>query len=548
MPLAGLRLWAFFHETNLQKPASRSNPTTSGAILAAVTAALALGCGVAHAQSVGDEPLRGTFALPQPIQTPDPSILTAEPDADGVPPARKSTRRARPQRPRPPGSTRTPTAPDLPQLAPYPTAPAPRRVAAPGVEPMAGELGPYPAADRPDPPVSQAAIPGPPQVRRKPEDLDPFAPTGIRRGAFLLRPSIEQAGGYDSNPNRASGPHSGSLSSRTEAALTAQSDWSRHQLDVDLRGSYTAFTSLPDANQPEGAARATLRLDMDRLTTMDLEARANLTTLRPGSPETGGATGRSNVATLGASAGVTRKAGRLALSVKALADHTQYEDGRLAGGLVLPLSLDNYATYGVTSRASYLMGSALNPFVETTLDLRRHDSALDSAGYRRDSRGLTARVGNAFDVTRTLTGEIGVGYTRRSYEDSRFQPVGGGAFSGSLVWLASALTKVTLRGSTEIGETNLAGASGVLTKKADLEINHALRRYLTLSALASFSRADYQGVSLTQDTWTAGLRAEYKLNRNMAIRGSYTHEMLRSSAVGANYSADAFLLGLKLQR
>ena len=50
-----------------------------------------------------------------------------------------------------------------------------------------------------------------------------------------------------------------------------------------------------------------------------------------------------------------------------------------------------------------------------------HDLNTDFAGFQRDSNGLTGKVGTTLNLTRRLSGKVGVGYTRREYEDPRFE-------------------------------------------------------------------------------------------------------------------------------
>ena len=60
---------------------------------------------------------------------------------------------------------------------------------------------------------------------------------------------------------------------------------------------------------------------------------------------------------------------------------------------------------------------------------------------------------------------------------------------------------------------------------------------------------DYQGgAPLHERTLTGTLKAEYNLSRSVIVRGSFTHERLQSSTPGSDYTANVFLLGLKLQR
>jgi hypothetical protein len=44
---------------------------------------------------------------------------------------------------------------------------------------------------------------------------------------------------------------------------------------------------------------------------------------------------------------------------------------------------------------------------------------------------------------------------------------------------------------------------------------------------------------------TAGARLEYKLTRSVAVRASFIHERLKSTAPGSDYTANTYLLGLR---
>ena len=45
-----------------------------------------------------------------------------------------------------------------------------------------------------------------------------------------------------------------------------------------------------------------------------------------------------------------------------------------------------------------------------------------------------------------------------------------------------------------------------------------------------------------------GTALTYKFNREFSLKGEYRYDQLRSNVAGADYNANVFLLGLKLQR
>ncbi|MCA0450911.1 MAG: outer membrane beta-barrel protein, partial [Proteobacteria bacterium] len=279
----------------------------------------------------------------------------------------------------------------------------------------------------------------------------------------------------------------------------------------------------------------------------------NLDTQRPGAPElTTGVPatveGRPLVHAFGASSGVTQSFGRLEAGLRGTVDRTSYENARLSDGSTLDLKSDSYNTYGVRGRLGYEVTPGVKPFVEAGVDTRKHDRRVDASGYARDSDGVTGKVGTTIEVARLITGEVSAGYTSRRYEDGRLPNLRGPVFDASLVWQASPLTTITLKASTELAETNVAGASGAVSRKVSLDVAHALMRNLTIGGALSWQDTDYRGYSLTEKTMSGTLRAEYALTRSVALKGSFTHERLKSSSPGSDYTANVYLLGLRLQR
>jgi hypothetical protein len=390
----------------------------------------------------------------------------------------------------------------------------------------------------------------PPAPRRKPPpEADPYAPLGLRLGGLSVFPVFEQDAGYDTNPNRASNiAKKGSWVSRTGGELRLRSDWLVHELVGELRGGYSVYPDVREADRPDGEGRLALRLDATRDTAINLEARYRIDTERPGSPDINApVVERPIAATAGASAGVTQRFNRLSLGLRGVIDRTVYEDARLASGAILDQSDRNTTQYGVRLRAGYELTPGLMPFVEGLADTRRHDDPVDSAGFRRDSDGLGVRAGTTFEITRLLTGEASAGLQARHYDDPRLRDLRGPLIDAALIWAATPLTTVRLRAQSEVEETTIPFSSGALTQRATLEVQHDFRRNLTLTAAASLAESDYRGVRLKEDTFTGSLKLDYRLTRSLALRASFTHERLKSTTPGADYTANVFLLGLRLQ-
>jgi hypothetical protein len=421
----------------------------------------------------------------------------------------------------------------LPALKPYPGA---QRFGLRG-GPADNDLAP--------PAPSVAALPTPP--KRKPAaDDKPFDPIGVKIGDLKLTPYVEEDGGWASNPGSVVGPHQGSAFETTEAGLGLQSDWSRSDLHGLLKGSYTDYFAEPTANTPAGSGTLDGRLDASRDLSFDAEGRFNIAEqtlsslgLTPGSS----ATEHPLVSTFGATLGGAQKFGDLTLALHGTLDHTNYQS--ITG---VDLASDDFNDWGLRGRVSYRLTEAVSPFVELDADARRYDAAIDYTGFDRNSDGWQGLAGATLAFTRQLTGEVSFGYGARTYADPRLPNFGGPLVDASLIWSPTALTTLTAKAQTTLGDAVIAGASGAVTRTYSLDVAHELTRAVTLGATGSWTGDDYVGVAQRDSNTMLGLRAEYHISRDLVLKASASRQLYVSNVPNSNYVADVFMLGLRLQR
>ena len=100
----------------------------------------------------------------------------------------------------------------------------------------------------------------PPRKRLRIDD-DPFGAVGDYAGSFLIKSAVEFSGGYDTNPGRLAAAQ-GKPVYVIAPEFLAVSDWERHALVADLRGSFTGYGSnlAPNADGTPLSAP----LDIDR--------------------------------------------------------------------------------------------------------------------------------------------------------------------------------------------------------------------------------------------------------------------------------------------
>jgi hypothetical protein len=409
-----------------------------------------------------------------------------------------------------------------------------------------------PLADPANPAPTVAVVPFLPHPLRPKPDPTPFAPLGIDVGSLRLFPYVETDTGYDSNPNQLSTDVVGSPYVHGEVGGRVESEWSQHSLTADLRGGYYDYFRVPNANRPDAAGTVTGRVDVTRQTQINLQSTFLIQTQQPGSPilaipNSVFITNRPLIVTLGQSVGVTQQFNRFAVSLQGAFTRYQFGDATQSNGTVLLLSQDDYNDYALTARGSYELTPALIPYVEVTGDARRYDNYFDVFGFARNSNGIDGKLGATLEFSRLLTGEIAAGYAERVYVDPRLPNLNAPTIDAKLIYTATPLTTVNLNAATYISETTLAYASGAVSRSVSLNVTHALRRDLTLSATATYQYNIYDGQPITEQLYSGTLKADYNLTRSVIFTGSFTHQRFLSTAFGDNYTENIFLLGLRLQ-
>ncbi len=409
-------------------------------------------------------------------------------------------------------------------------------------------------------PGAAGTVPGQPYRRQLKIDDDPFGAVGDYAGSFLVKTAVEFMGGYDTNPGRTFVPR-GSPFYVVAPELLVVSDWERHALVADLRGSFTGYSeTFPPVNgvvssaptnvdRPDFTGHVDGRLDVSRDTRLLGQVRLRVATDNPGSPNIQAGLAKYPIyTTLGGTFGVDQNFNRLQLSAGGTIDHTTYQNSVLTDGSIASNDDRNFNAVGGIGRVSYDLMPGLKPFGEIQGDTRVHELQVDRAGYARDSNGGYVKAGTSFEFTRLLTGEASLGWSERSYSDPRLNRLQGLLTSASLVWSATPLTTAKFYSDTSIGETTLPGVSGVLTHLYTLEVDHDFRRWLTAVGKFTFGTSAYQGDARFDHIYSISGDLIYKLNRDVWIKGTVRRDSLNSNVPGSSSASTVVMLGVRLQR
>ena len=420
---------------------------------------------------------------------------------------------------------------------------APTRLAVPRLASGVARRGASPYYVAADPPPD-----APLQRRRVVPEETPFDPLGVQVGAFNFKPAIELTGGYDNNPARTATP-TPSWYSVVAPELKFNSNWARHEFTGDLRGSYSSYEQDSSQNRPTVDSKLNGRIDVTRDTRVDLETKFVVGTDSPGSPNIQAGLAKLPIfTTWGGTAGLGHRFNRVDVALKGGVERTVYQQSVFTDGSTASNEDRDYNRYNTLLRGSYEATPGVKPFVEVGADQRVHDLNVDFFGFQRNSIGGYVKGGSTFEFSRILTGDIGVGWLERHYQDPTLLKIAGLTIDGSLTWVVSALTTAKLSAITRADELRVPGVSGQFTREVTLQIDHAFRRWLIATGKFVYGNDDYIGSDRDDNRYSASAALTYKLTRELWLKTEYRHDWLRSSVSGSNYDADVILFTLRAQR
>ena len=428
-------------------------------------------------------------------------------------------------------------------------------------DPARRSIPPSATANKPPiPPAMASSVAGQPLRKRLRIDDDPFGSVGDYAGGFLIKSAVELGGGYDSNPGRTA-VAKGSPFVVVAPEFLAVSDWERHAVVADLRGSFTGYgnhfpppgdgtiSSVPtNLDRPDFTGHIDGRLDVSHDTRLLSQMRLRVSTDNPGSPNIQAGLAKYPIfTTLGGTVGVDQNFNRLQLSAGGTVDRTVYTDSKLTDGTSTGNDDRNFNQFGGVARVSYDLLPGVKPFAEIEGDSRVHDVKLDRSGFQRDSSGGYVKAGSSFEFSRLLTGEISVGFAARDYVDPRLDRLQGLLTSASLTWTATPLTTAKFYSTTSIDETTVPGVSGVLTHVYTVEADHDFRRWLTAIGKFTWGSLDYQGDGRRDRIYTISGDLVYKMTRNLWVKATLRRDWLDSNLPGNSTASTVAMLGLRVQ-
>ncbi len=370
-----------------------------------------------------------------------------------------------------------------------------------------------------------------------------YAAHGVPLGGFTLYPTLELSFGFDDNILAQQTNQIDDTLYTLKPELNLVSNWSRHELVLSVTNKTVWHSEQSSEDLSDWSFGAEGRLDVSYATSIHARAIYSMLTERRGDTNAvGNAAEPTEYDRFDAYAELRHQFNQLGVALGGGITTFDYSDVAATGGGTI--DNDNRDRTVLLGRAevNYGISPDTKVFVRGTMNEREYDQQPPVALVNRDSQGYEVVSGLSFDVTHLIEGEIFAGYLEQNYD--ALTDINGLSYGAALDWYPTQLSTISASLTRSVEETNSIGASGYLRTAANVSFRHELLRNVSVTMNGAFSTNDYEGIAREEDIWSAGLEAEYLVNRNLAATVGYSYETRDSSLAGADYDRNRAYIGL----
>jgi hypothetical protein len=371
------------------------------------------------------------------------------------------------------------------------------------------------------------------------QQVGPYAPLGIRAGSFLIFPSLGVSENYDDNVFATPHNTKDDFITLLQPLVRAQSNWTRHSLNVTVGGNIGFYANNPDEDYQDAFIQSNGRLDITRQNYVD--AALNFGRAHEGRSDVENNRNQKHIPEIyqyGSSLSYTHLFNRLNVRVSGDFFRNDYAQGA---------NSDRDAnTYTAGLRTGYFISPRINTYLYGNYIVQNRDRKVDSGGVERDTKAYVAGAGAAVELTRLITSDFRIGYTKQTYAEGSFSDQDGVAYELDLTWTPTQLTTVRATGSGGFVPTTStgSGAQSNLQSVVGASFDHELLRNVHLGAHVTYTRDDFSGPSRTDNGVLVGGGVTYDLNRNFSVNAGYNYQQRWSDIPDDEFSRNLVTIGV----
>jgi hypothetical protein len=385
-------------------------------------------------------------------------------------------------------------------------------------------------------------------TRPRPE----FDAIGLRFDDYFWFPRAELDESYNSNIFATSSKPTTDFITALVPSFDLISIFPRNSLNLHGSSVLDFYAKNPSQNTQDGNVSVDGRYDVTAGSSFFGNAQVAHQHISYGSPNSpvspnspGGIAEPVTYWTYSGRAGYVQGGRRLSWGVDFGSISAQYNAAPLVGGGISPQSSQDATISDVAVRVSYEIAPDYQGYVRLDGALYDYWHTAPGEMIRPNSKTYRADVGLQILPRHIIYGQVYTGYLVQKYDESSLGSTSAPDYGGQLVWNVTPLTTLTfnglrsfITGSFANPATGISGpaGNGYLASTVQVVADHELFRNLLLNANASYENDSFQGITRTDNVYTAGAGVRYLVNRYLFLGGTVNFQQRTSTAPGNSYT------------
>ena len=357
-----------------------------------------------------------------------------------------------------------------------------------------------------------------------PDVRDRFDGVGTHAGSFWVLPSVETGFIYDSNVYALPRNPVDDTAFYIRPTVAVKSDFTRHALAFAAGLEHYEYFDQKSESRTNGWGNLQGRIDILRDANFLYGIRGGVFHEDRGEFNTPFfAKNPVQYGEAEAWGSLNKTFNRVSVSIGGRAKRLDYQNAVSAlTGMTINQNFRDANYYEAGGRLGYLAAPGYRVFG----DVRYKKTDYDQGVY--DSDGVRALGGVEFDITHLLRGEVGIGYDYIDYDNPDFRKESGPTYNIALIWNPTPLMTLRLDGRKEFVDSTQRDLNGDLISGSDessikATLDYEVLRRLIISPEIGFIHNDYNDTSLKDNTFAAGVRLDYEVNRYIDLGLNYLY-------------------------
>jgi hypothetical protein len=380
-----------------------------------------------------------------------------------------------------------------------------------------------------------------------------FTPLGLHLGEFFWYPRAELDESYNSNIFATTTSPTADLITAVSPSFDLVSIFPRSSFGLSGGATFQDFAAHPAQNTQTGIVSASGGLGVTSGSSLYANALVSHPYISYGSPNSPTAIAEPvTYWDYAARAGYAQGGRRISYGVDVGVAAAQYNAAPTLSGGISPQSSQNSLIPDAALHVSYEIAPDYLGYIRidgSRYTYLRAVSSANSTTYRID-------LGLQILPRHVIYGNVYAGYLVQNYAQSSLGSTPFPDYGGELVWTVTTLTTLTFDGlrtfvtgtpATTTTITPGPAGNGYLVSSVGVRVDHELLRNLLLTLNATYENDSFQGITRTDNVFSAGAGFTYLVNRFLFLGGSFSYYQRSSTTSGSSYTQNIVMLRVGTQ-